>query len=144
MLKSLIAKLAGLSSLTWLQMLPWALLGVGIAVSGAGAFGWHEGAKVTAAGYEAEKEKAAAASAEAFAQSVSHAADVSMKIMRAATDSLAELNLSRQRRVQIVQKVTDDAKANVSATCVVPAATVQLRKQQVDESAAIAAQGNPM
>jgi hypothetical protein len=142
MFASLIAKLAGASGLAWLHVLPWALLAFGAATAGAGAWGWHEGAKVTTASYEAQKEKAAAVSAQAFAESVAHAAGVTANILTIARDYISELNLSRQRRLQIVEKVKADAKANLSSTCVVPAATRELRKQQVDQSTAIAAQGD--
>lgn len=138
----LIAKMAGASGLTWLHLLPWALLAFGVATASAGAYGWHEGAKLTAATYEAQKANAAATSAAAFAQSVVHAAGITTNILTIARDYISELNLSRLRRGQIVQKVKDDAKANLSSTCVVPAATRELRKQQVDESTAIAAKGN--
>ncbi|MDR3389909.1 MAG: hypothetical protein P4L92_22965 [Rudaea sp.] len=139
MFAALIGKLAGASGLSWLRFLPWALLAWGASIAGTGAWGWHQGAKITAAHYEAEKDKAAAVSAAAFAKSIEHAAGITQNILSIARDYVSELNLTRQRRVQIVEKVRADAKANVAASCVVPAATAGLRRQQVDESTAIAA-----
>lgn len=144
MIKALIAKLAGASGLTWLGMLPWALLAFAGAVAGAGAYGWHEGSKVTTAKYEAEKSNAAALSAAAAVKEISHIAQITSNILTVARDYLSELNLSRERRKQIVAKVTADAKANIPSAWIVPAATRELRKQQVDQSAAIAAQDRPM
>lgn len=143
MLSGIVQKLAGLSSLSWLQMLPWAMVGVGAAVGGAGALGWHEGAKVTASDYEAQKSKAAADGAAATFASIEHALTIGQTILADAKDFVSEINLTRERRVQIVQKVTADARANISAACVVPPVTHDLRQQQVDESATVLAKDIP-
>lgn len=144
MLSGLMQTLAGASGLSWLKVLPWALVGIGVAVSGAGAFGYHEGAKFTAAGYEAEKSAAAEVSAQAALESLKNATQIGLNIVSSATQYVSELNMTRMRRAEIVKKVTADAKANIAATCVVPPTTVGLRQQQVEESAAAYAQDRPM
>ncbi|HZP85879.1 MAG TPA: hypothetical protein VFB54_03600 [Burkholderiales bacterium] len=140
----LIEKLAGAAGLSWLKLLPWGLLGLGIAVGGAGAWGWREGARVTAAAYETQKAQAAQVSAQAFATSLQRTATISESILSSALTYLEELNLARYKRAQVVKKVTDDVKAHIAADCRLPAATLELRKQQVDESAAVYAADHPM
>jgi hypothetical protein len=140
-LGALFDKFAGASGASLLPFLPWALLGVGVAVSAAGALGWHEGAKITAASYEAQKADAMAVAARANIAAIKRIAGISLDIVVASKDYVTELNLTSARRKEIVKKVTEDAKAHVAAACVVPAATAGLRREQVAESIRIAAPG---
>lgn len=137
-------KVAGASGLSWLSMLPWVLVAWGVSVAGSGAWAWHEASTSVTAKYEAQKAEADAAGARILAAQIAHAADVSLTIVTTSRDFLAEINLSRLKRLDIVKKVTADVRANAKAGCTVPAATRQLRDQQVDESTAIASQGHPM
>jgi hypothetical protein len=141
MLSGLFDKLAGASGASLLPFLPWALLGVGVAVSGAGAWGWHEGAKITAASYEAQKANAQAAAAANDIALLKRISAISLDILTTSRDYVAELNLTNLRRREIVAKVTADAKAHVAAVCTVPAVTAGLRRDQVAESARIAGAG---
>lgn len=134
-------KLAGASGASLLPFLPWALLGVGAAVSGAGVWGWHEGAKVTAATYEAQKANAAAAAAAHDIATLKRISAISLDILTTSRDYVAELNMTSKRRHEIVAKVTADAKAHVAAACVVPTTTASLRRDQVAESVRIATGG---
>lgn len=144
MIDGILAKLAGASGLTWLKVLPWALLGVGALTAGAGAWGWHQGSQFTAARYEAEKAKAEAVGAEAARALVEQALNIGLAIVGAGRDALADLARMHEQRAPRVQMVTNDVKAHVSDDCRVPADTHRLREQQVEESAAIRAADRPM
>lgn len=144
MIDTLLAKLAGASGLTWLKVLPWALLGVGALTGGAAAWGWHEGARVTGASYEAEKAHAGEISAEASRAMVEHVLQVSVAIAGAGRDAIADLARMRAQRPQRIKEVTADVKAHLSDDCRVPADTFGVRQRQVEESAAIRAADRPM
>ena len=141
----LLDKAAAASGASWLTFLPWILLAWGASVAGSGAWGWHQGSTTVTAKYEAAKDRAAATAAAADIAAIGHALDISLQIVTTSRDFLGELNLSRMKRQQIVAKVKADVLADQKlAGCVVPAATVRLRRDQVAESVKVAADDRPM
>lgn len=128
-----------LAGLTLPSVLPWALAAWLASLAAAGACGWHRGAADVRAQWQAAQAQQDAAAAQALATEIRAAAATAADIAGTLRDTAAAIASTRERTRVIVREVSHAVHADPSLSAArLPAAVVQLRREQVEASAAAA------
>lgn len=128
-----------LAGLTLPGVLPWALAAWLASLAAAGAWGWHLGAADVRAQWQAAQAQQDAAAAQALAAEIRAAAATAADIAGTLRDTAAAIASTRERTRVIVREVSHAVHADPTLSAArLPAAVVQLRREQVEASAAAA------